>query len=103
MSPLGKLDKPLEPLHHLLDALEELRVRMLYCGKIEGDRKNPSKDCLSPIEMYHNVVIGSEWGRKCQYAIQSQKWFQDYDQEEILALILKVIDAIRLTDPTFAR
>jgi len=99
--PRGKLDKPTEPIHYILDALEELRVRLQYCGSLPTDADK--KNAQSPIELYHLIVSGSEWGRACQYALKTQEMFRTHDQKDILNLVLKVVEAIRLLDPDFGR
>ncbi len=74
------------PLHFLLAALEDLRVRLSHTGD------KPSS--MSQVEFYDSSIRASQYGRKCQYALKSQNLFAQLDYPDIKVRIQEIVKLI---------
>ena len=66
---------PSNPIHHLLDHLRELQIRMSNLGG------NPAG--MNVIEAYDYFIRESDSGRNCPMALKAQKVFFSEDYQDI--------------------
>ena len=75
--PRGNRPPSTEPLHTLLEQLEDLRL------------------LLPRVEMYDSFIRASEFGRDCQYSKKALLVFSSHDYEPVKALLEKINKTIQ--------
>ena len=94
-SPAGERPPATEPLHFILDALEDLRMALQHS---ESDPKRSSY--LEMIDKFNRI---SDKKRGCSYALKAQKLFLLSDYDKIKNKILTVLKQIRALEKDFGK